>query len=530
MKATLARDAFHVSGQGQRVGVLSDSFDRDPVATTDQAADIASGDLPGAGNPCGRTDPVQVIDDAGPGPDSDYSDEGRAMAHIVHDLAPDARLAFATAFTSDLAFADNIRSLAAQGSDVIVDDISYFNEPFFQDGPISVAVNEVTAAGVPYFSSAGNTNEIVGGNDLAAWEAPTYREVVCPTAFAGVGHPGLNATDSCMDFDPSGVTDNTLGFSVGAGQTLSIDLQWAEPRQGVTTDIDMVLIDNVNQIVAQSSDDNPNVTEEAFEFLSVSNGGPVAAPVRLVINNFTGAGTPRLKFILLDQSPPTEHLLAGEFSGASIFGHNGAENTISTGAVRFSNPDQLETFSSRGPVTLRFGPADGVNPAPTLGVPQVLQKPDISATDGNQNSFFGSGGAPFRFFGTSAAAPHAAAVAALQLDGNPGLTPAQVRAAQTSTADPVGAFGPKAGAGLVDASLAVKQQILPPDISFGQSQGQTGSNPNLPWPSARTSPRRSPARSTVPRPLRAAAPSRLPLPWPTRPTPSRSRRPIPPQG
>jgi len=92
----------------------------------------------------------------------------------------------------------------------------------------------------------------------------------------------------------------------------------------------------------------------------------------------------------------------------------------------------------------------------------VSKQVDIAATDGGQNSFFGSAGPPFRFFGTSAAAPHAAAVAALQLDLSPTLTPDQVRAAQAASARAVGSFGPDAvGAGLVDAVAAVGAHSAP---------------------------------------------------------------------
>ena len=65
------------------------------------------------------------------------------MAQIVHDLAPGAKISFATAFVGEVAFAENIRGLAAAGASVIVDDVGYFEEPFFQDGPVAAAINEV---------------------------------------------------------------------------------------------------------------------------------------------------------------------------------------------------------------------------------------------------------------------------------------------------------------------------------------------------------------------------------------------------
>ena len=69
------------------------------------------------------------------------------------------------------------------GANIIVDDVSYFAEPFYQDGPIAKAVNDVRAAGVDYFSSAANNNIIVGGHDVASYEAVDgYRATTCPPA------------------------------------------------------------------------------------------------------------------------------------------------------------------------------------------------------------------------------------------------------------------------------------------------------------------------------------------------------------
>ena len=59
-----------------------------PVRRHARRGGRASGDLPGPGSPCGSTAPVNVLDDS----ESDGSDEGRAMAQIVHDLAPGASI------------------------------------------------------------------------------------------------------------------------------------------------------------------------------------------------------------------------------------------------------------------------------------------------------------------------------------------------------------------------------------------------------------------------------------------------------
>src|SRR6202030_4665917 len=84
------------------------------------------------------------------------------MMQIVHDVSPGAGLAFYTADNSEADFANGIGKLAAPvssggaGAKVIVDDVGYFDEPFFQDGIVAQAVDAVVAQGVAYFSAAGN--------------------------------------------------------------------------------------------------------------------------------------------------------------------------------------------------------------------------------------------------------------------------------------------------------------------------------------------------------------------------------------
>ena len=68
-----------------------------------------------------------------------FTDEGRAMLQIVHDVAPGASLAFYTGDNSEADFANGILALAAAGAKVEADDIGYFDEPFYQDGLLAQA-------------------------------------------------------------------------------------------------------------------------------------------------------------------------------------------------------------------------------------------------------------------------------------------------------------------------------------------------------------------------------------------------------
>ena len=118
----------------------------------------------------------------------------------------------------------------------------------------------------------------------------------------------------------------------------------------------------------------------------------------------------------------------------------------------------------------------GSGPAAPLGTPQTLNKPDIAATDGGATTFFGQNvGGVFRFFGTSAAAPHAAAVAALVRDGDRNATPAQIKAAEINTARAVGSFEhDDVGAGLIDARAAVSSRL--PALSIGNASTTEGNS------------------------------------------------------
>eukprot|EP00898_Chlorokybus_atmophyticus_P007072 jgi/Chlat1/7366/Chrsp59S06962 len=127
-----------LTGAGVKVGVLSDSYN----ALGGAAKDVASGDLPAG---------VVVLKDLTTG-----TDEGRAMLQLVHDIAPGSPLYFYTAFGGLADFANGIKALAQKGCKVIVDDISYFAEPYFEDGILAQTVDQVKAAGSAYFSSAQN--------------------------------------------------------------------------------------------------------------------------------------------------------------------------------------------------------------------------------------------------------------------------------------------------------------------------------------------------------------------------------------
>jgi hypothetical protein len=452
---------FELVGAGVKVGILSDSFNRDELAETSEAEDVANGDLPGVANPCGDVTPVELLDDS----EAQGEDEGRAMGQIVHDLAPGASLAYASAFTGLLNFAKNIKDLRDAGASVIVDDVAYPTEPFFQEGPVGVSVREVVESGVTYFSSAANSNLFDPvGNEIGSWEAAQYRDSGgCPPAIQAV--PEVHGTH-CQDFNPGSQTDRTLGIKVAAGATLSVDLQWAEPWNGVQTDLDAYLLSSTGGLVGAQASDNVEGSQRPIEFLQWVNESASQKTVQLVVNRYSG-DSPRLKVAFLENGFGVTAIeyprsTGTDVVGPTIFGHNGAADAISVAAVPFDDGSLVEDYSSRGPVTHYFAPVEGSEAAAALPSAEVLSKPDLAATDCGVTTFFGSepvleeATVAWRFCGTSAAAPHAAAVAALMADAE-SASPEEIRAAMLASALPVGEFGAcEAGGGLIDAVGAVE--------------------------------------------------------------------------
>lgn len=466
MNVAAGRAAYNVDGSGIVVGVVSDSYNKDTSLATDALDDIANGDLPGAGNPCGRATPITVLaEDSG----DSSTDEGRAMLHIVHDLAPGAGLAFATANNGLFSFADNVRALRSQaGASVIVDDVSYFSEPFFQDGPVGVAIKNVATNGALYTTAAGNDNLIdVDGNNITSYETAAYRPTVCPALLGNDGPTNAYAAD-CHAFDPTDPSSSSSGFLLDAGAQFILLFQWAEPWFGVTTDLDIILADQAGNVLAYSNDTNNGTGSQApFEGIQYSNSTGVPQIVSLIVARADGAATPRFKHIFVS----ARGVLAAEFDvtsnttdvfGPAIYGHAGAAEALSTAAVPYDDDTTPEEFSSFGPRTVYFGPMLSATPAKPLPLPVVRIKPDVAATDGNQNPFFGQpDGGVYRFYGTSAAAPHAAAVAALlkQLANQRGalFNYGTLDQILSTTASPLAGGTPQSsGAGLINAASALE--------------------------------------------------------------------------
>ncbi|MDJ0680244.1 MAG: S8 family serine peptidase [Xenococcaceae cyanobacterium MO_167.B52] len=506
MRSDIARTSFELDGTGVTVGILSDSYDNLGGA----AADILTGDLPGTDNPLGNNIPVNVLQDIPENnPIFPGIDEGRAMAQLIHDVAPGAELAFHTALLGQANFANGIIELAEAGSDVIVDDIGYSNEPMFQDGIIAQAVDQVVADGVAYFASAGNSSR-------NSYESEFNNSGQLDPLFGGQFH----------DFDPGAGVDIFQSLTIPVGSTIILSFQWDSPffsvsgGAGSPNDLDILLFDETgtNLITGGFTD---NLGQDAVETLGFTNDGSFGTDqFNLAISQFAGAEAGFIKYVGFGSSD----FIVNEYDtqSSTTYGHSNANGAESVGAAFYKNtpefginPARLQPFSSVGGTPILFDTAGN-----RLSTPEIREKINIVAPDGGNTTFFPlapdnprdreEDGFP-NFFGTSAAAPHAAAVAALMLEAAPGTSPETIYQTLESTAldmdDPftpgfdVG-FDPATGYGLIqadraieallDTSVSVQPQPVPePNDTINQAvsttigsqpaifQGRIGDNPNI---------------------------------------------------
>ena len=431
-QADRVRSELGIDGTGITIGVMSDSYNNLDGAATD----IETGDLPSSD----RINVLQDLDEGG-------IDEGRAMMQLIHDLAPGSNLAFSSVVFGELDFAQQIRNLADPelgDADVLVDDIVYLAEPFFQDGVIAQAVDEVvTTRDVTYFASAGNRSD-------RAYES---------TNFAAAADSEGFFSDTFHDFDPTAGVDTRQNITIPASSTVILSFQWDDPfytANGVDTDLGIFLLEAGTDNIVASSNNNNILNQQPLEIFGFTNVSPSSQDYDLLITLNEGPEPERIKYVNFG----TE-IIFNEFdtNSPTVNPHAAATNAQAVAASPYFDPTTPEFFTSVGPSTFLFEP-DGTRKA----TPEIRQTPDITAVDGTDTTFFGfdfeGNGFP-NFFGTSAAAPHAAAISALVQQANPSLTPQEVYDILAETATDIGAPGVDnvTGAGLINAFDAVNSAL-----------------------------------------------------------------------
>ncbi|HQT64692.1 MAG: hypothetical protein B7Z75_03510 [Acidocella sp. 20-57-95] len=438
-----------LNGAGLKIGVLSDSFN----LLGGEAAAIAGGYLPAASM-------IHIIAEGAAG----GRDEGMAMAELIHAIAPAAQIYFYTATNSPSDFANGITTLGSLGCNVIVDDVAWTNEPFYQNtGTITQAIENVVASGVSYFTAAGN-----GANNF-------YEGAFSPIG-TGFNLPGIGTvtTDNVSNGSPY------EAVSLQTNAYLDFTVQWTQPFGANSYDLGVglfsynaatgyTLVDNFTtggltsdpllSVQKQESLTGGTYYLAFYETNSIPVLGTVATPGEF-------------KMIFFQDSTATFTGVGAGVGSGAVYGHALATGANAVAAVAVGqtpsqgvSPPVVQTFSSYG-TGKTYLDANGT----LLSTPVVDHAPVFAAPDGSATSL----SPPFaNFFGTSAAAPNAAAVSLLVLQADARLLPTQMTYVLERSAIPT-ASTVTGGAGLIQAPAAVASAVTAASTPIWTAQG--GSN------------------------------------------------------
>ena len=403
-----------LTGRGQRVGAMSDGV-------THLADSVAKGELPRG---------VKVID-AGEG------DEGTGMLEIVHDMAPGAKLLFTGTGETLADHVGGLRKLAAAGANLITEDLAFDDEPAFQQGLAASTAEALARSGVWVSSSSGN---------LGARHTPRVRAVgtgrtpddLPAASITGCGTVPQNAVAV------AGGTDTSFDLLLGAHGLLLATLQWSEPRaifptpgRGGFTDLNLYVLDQDGHCLGSSTAPQANGVGDTIEQVLLDGSGFTATTRLKLVVDVAGTSS-AVAPPVLDLRWRTAVAGSAAVDAASRAGSLNPDSNYlglatSAGAAPASQSTDpktvpLETFSAGGPVQVGSTtqcPRGAVGPCTGVAGPRfrTAVAPTWTAADGVSVS--GSGGFPdpkvcpatangvCLFFGTSAAAPSAAGVAAV---------------------------------------------------------------------------------------------------------------------
>lgn len=424
-----------------KVGIISTSFNAESVLEKD----ILEKELPSD---------TTILKDL---PfDSVYAtDEGRALAQIVYDIAPNAELLFHTGVGGDGSsledldegsFSTAVNSLMQAGADIIFDDIANLFPTLFEDGVAAQAVEDAVEAGIVYLSAAGNNGAI------------SYESEYRPTEefqFAGLRF-------QAHDFDPTSAVDLFQDVSVDErGALLKPLLSWDSADRKSNDELFLFVLDspslpnegnvlNISVVPSESTVDEP-VTTQIYS----------AAPNQKLYYAIAGIPTTetlppsRLKWISTANGADrrVEYEYVDPLLGRStVFGPANAQSAITVGSAS-DDGTQYDSFASRGSIPVLFD--DEGN---RLSKPTIRRKPDVIGPD-NVPTAFPEGSQFNPFVGTSAAVPYVAGVVALMEEAAGGpdvLEPETIKFILGATDKPVEpAPGLPPSAGLVQPDAAV---------------------------------------------------------------------------
>ena len=380
-------------------------------------------------------------------------DEGRAMAQNIYHIAPGAGLAFATGFGTDSAVRPEHPGPGQHGGrQVIVDDVGSLDDPFFQPG---------------FIAPGDQHGRLRRASPTSPRPATRPTTATCrPSAESTAPSPAW-AAGTFMNFDGNGGTSLLLPVTVNVANTIidfQFDQPWAtqEPAGSPWPNVPAQLLRARRQRHHRRlGHQQQRRHRQPQQVVTIPATGSYFVAIQLV----SGPAPGHVEFVQFGQQSTNDLIVSQQFGSGggtsypTSFGHNAAANTIGVGAVPWWAPAPFLGQTPLASRAVQLRPArrsrsstptgrrsttGGDHPEPDDHGPRrrqhlVLRLRRLAPTI-RRSRPAGDQHEPLRhvhpdqsnlpsFFGTSSAAPNAAAIAALMLQRVPTATPAQIKQA-----------------------------------------------------------------------------------------------------
>ncbi len=408
---------------------------------------------------------VRVLTAAAGGSNSTFADEGTALLEVVHAVAPNADLAFCEPQTF-VQYTACLQQFVNIGATVLVDDVLFFDQdPMASNSTDAQAIGQLLASNpqVALFTAAGNDNG-------SYWEGSYSPVPVSSQSQSPLSCPGSSQVDNFVQQFAAGASQ-VLTNTTSSAISVPLTFAWSDPAGQNASNFDVYWrnVTNPTQTgcLSTASSSATVITQSITLY-------PGANILQLATPDTSSAG----KFLKLWVGGDGLTTLSVSTPGSLVTPQAFATGAITVGAVNGSDGigNDIEAFSSRGPITVIF-------PTPATIQAPVFVAPDGIYVDAAGTYFAGSLFPDGNFYGTSAAAPNAAAVAALIRGAFPNLTLSQLLAALQGGAAQLGASVPDGtfGYGRIDAIGALDTLPAPtittvPDISIDASSTTTSAS------------------------------------------------------
>lgn len=341
--------------------------------------------------------------------------------------------------THGTAVAETIASVAPGVSFYIANPISPLDE--------RAVVNWMMSQGVQIINASWTSGNVFEGPGDGTSPDPNSHYALVDRAVAGGalwvnasgndGQEGWSGTwtdadrNGWLEFAPGDERDQIV---LHAGEPITAALRWDDPWGSSSNDYNLYLFQAGNPDPVASSIDPQDGTGNPLEVLDYH--ARATGTYRLGVQRVAGSAESHLQLLLHAEEP-----LANRTPGATLPAPADGKNPgmLTVGAVDVSEPGIVEPYSGRGPTEDgRLGRPDVVGPdcADTMTIPA--------------------------FCGTSQAAPFVAGAAALLLQAQPGLSPAELATAMRSGAAPLPGLVPDAASGYGLVSLGAAPTDPPP--------------------------------------------------------------------